>query len=194
MSQLPTSPFHDQQPAPLPAVRGHRLRNTLLGALGGLALLFIGVGIGLAGASNSKPGPAPAVTVTVRAAPAPTVTVTAAPSTAASTPNSQPKPQGNVIIKFSGNGIRNSAPFVVNSSTVTAHYRYDCSAFGTAGNFAADMISGNPSSLSSDDQSIANALGMRGSQTTTLYPTNLGSRYHLEVTSECSWSITLTAG
>jgi len=95
---------------------------------------------------------------------------------------------------FSGSGIRNSASFVVNSSTVTAHYSYDCSAFGESANFIADMVSGSPSSLSYDDQSIANALGSGGSQTTTLYPQNQGSSYHLEVNSECSWSITLTAG
>jgi len=81
-----------------------------------------------------------------------------------------------------------------NSSTVTAQYSYDCSAFGGGGNFIADMVSGSPSSLNYDDQSIANALGAGGSQTTTLYPADQGGSYYLEVNSECSWSITLTAG
>jgi hypothetical protein len=99
-----------------------------------------------------------------------------------------------VLISLSGSGIRNSAPFVVNSSAVTARYSYDCSGFGGSGNFIADLISGSPSAGNYDDQSIANELGSGGSQTTTVYPQDLGSSYYLEVNSECSWSITLTAG
>jgi hypothetical protein len=95
---------------------------------------------------------------------------------------------------MSGNGIQNSAPFLVSASPVTATYTYDCSGFGTAGNFIADMLSGNQSDLGSDDQSIANALGMSGSATTTLYPANTGSDYHLSVNSECDWTVTVNAG
>jgi hypothetical protein len=72
--------------------------------------------------------------------------------------------------------------------------RCDCSGFGGTGTFIADMISGSPSSLSYDDQPIANELGSGGSQTTTVYPQSQGGSYHLEVNSDCSWSITLTAG
>jgi hypothetical protein len=189
MTQAPILPGQPQEPHPLPAPKSHRTRNILIGSAGGLVLLLIGIGIGAAASSTSKPTPAPTVTVTAAAAPAPTVTitVTARPSAVAA-------PASNVLIRFSGSGIRNSAPFVVNSSVVKAHYSYDCSAAGGSGNFIADMISGSPSSLSSDDQPIANALGSGGSQTTTLYPANQGSRYHLEVNSECSWSITLRAG
>jgi hypothetical protein len=99
-----------------------------------------------------------------------------------------------VLVSLSGSGIRNSAPFVVNSSSVTAHYSYDCSAFGASGNFIASIVSGSPSDGTYDDQIMANALGSGGSQTTTVYPQNQGSTYHLEINSECSWSITLTAG
>ena len=81
--------------------------------------------------------------------------------------------------------------FTANS---TATYTYDCSAAGGSGNFIADMETPNQSSLSSDDQSIANALGAGGTATTTLYPTDTGQNYYLSVNSECSWSVTLTAG
>ena len=77
---------------------------------------------------------------------------------------------------------------------MTARYSYDCSAAGGQGNFIAGLVSGSPSSGNYDDQSIANQLGSGGSQTTTVYPQDQGSYYHLEVNSECSWSITLTAG
>ena len=186
-----------------PAKR-HRVRTILIASMAGLVLLFIGVAIGATGANKSKPTPASTVTVTAAAAAAPTVTVTAraaaaAPTvtvTATATPAAAPHtaPASNVLITFSGSGIRNSAPFVVNSSAVTAHYSYSCSAFGSSGNFIADLVSGSPSSGSYDDQSIANQLGTGGSQTTTVYPQDVGSTYHLEVNSECSWSITLTAG
>jgi hypothetical protein len=193
--------------------RPHRARTILLASVAGLVLLFVGVAIGSAGAAKSKPAAAPTVTVTAAAAAAPAVTVTkrvaaaptvtvtstataAAPAAAAPAPASSPHtaPASSVLISMSGSGIQNSAPFVVNSSSVTAHYSYNCSAFGQSGNFIAELISGSPSSGDYDDQSIADQLGSGGSQTTTVYPQEVGSSYHLEIDSECSWSITLTAG
>ncbi len=201
-----------------PPPRRHGTRNTMfasIAGLAGLALLFVGVGIGAAISTGSKPAPASTVTVTAAAAPAAaapaaavtvaaaaapaatapaaavTVTVTAQPSAA---DTSQPSASSGVLINFSGNNVRNSAPFIVNSSAVTASYSYDCSGFGGTGTFIADMISGSPSSGPYDDQPIANELGSGGSQTTTVYPQSQGGSYHLEVNSDCSWSITLTAG
>jgi len=193
----------------------HGTRNTLfasIAGLAGLALLFAGVGIGAAVSTGSKPAPASTVTVTAAAAPAPTVTVTAAAAPAATVTvtaaapaatattqptaagNGQPSASSGGPINFSGSDVRNSAPFIVDSSAVTASYSYDCSGFGGTGTFIADMVSGSPSSLSYDDQPIANELGSGGSQTTTVYPQRQGGSYHLEVNSDCSWSITLTAG
>ncbi len=186
-----------------------------MAGLVGLALLFVGVAIGASVSTGSKPAPAAAVTVTAAAAPAAAVTVTAAAAPAAAVAAAadpagtvtvtvtaqptaagagQPSASSGVLINFSGSEIRNSVPFIVNSSAVTASYSYDCSGFGGTGTFITDMVSGSPSSLSYDDQSIANELGSGGSQTTTLYPQIQGSSYHLEVNSDCSWSITLTAG
>jgi hypothetical protein len=204
---------HGQAPPP----RRHRTGNILLGSIAGLAVLLVGVGIWGAASSASEPAPAPTVTVTAAAAPAATVTVTAAAAPAATvtvtataapaaavtvtltaqptaTGAGQPSASSGVLINFSGNGPGNSAPFIVNSSAVAARYSYDCSGFGATGNFIADMVSGSPSSGSYDNQSIANELGSGGSQTTTVYPQIQGGSYHLDVNSECSWSITLTAG
>lgn len=215
-------PYGDYAPAPgtprnaaQPPRRPHRVPRILIGSAAGLVLLLTGTAIGAAGSSASKAAPAPTVTVTAAAAPAATVTVTktahaAAAATAAAAPTAtahsapttpavsaaspKPAPASSVLISLSGSGIRNSAPFVVNSSSVTARYSYDCSAFGTSGNFIASIVSGSPSNGTYDDQTIANALGSGGSQTTTVYPQDQGSSYYLEVNSECSWSITLTAG
>jgi Protein of unknown function (DUF2510) len=199
--QLPSQPAGGDDPpgqdGPLPASatppKRHRVRNALIASAAGLILLLVGVSIGAAGSKGAKPSPATTVTVTAAAAPAATVTVT---STAASrsAAASAPAQSSGVLFTFSGSGIRDSAPFVVNSSAVTARYSYDCSGAGGQGNFIADLVSGSPSSGNYDDQSIANQLGSGGSQTTTVYPQDQGSSYHLEVNSECSWSITLTAG
>jgi hypothetical protein len=215
--------LQDRQ-APPPRRQGTRntLFASIAG-FAGLALLFAGVAIGAAVSTGSKPAPASTVTVTATAAPAAvapaavapaaavtvaataapaaavTVTVTAQPSAAGTSQpsaagTSQPAASSGVLINFSGSNVRNSAPFIVNSSAVTASYSYDCSGFGGTGTFIADMISGSPSSGPYDDQPIANELGSGGSQTTTVYPQYQGSSYHLEVNSDCSWSITLTAG
>lgn len=102
--------------------------------------------------------------------------------------------KATVVIRFAGSGIRNSAPFLITGATVMVRYTYDCADAGGSGNFIADMESGNQSSPGSDDQSIANALGSGGSQTTTLYPADVGSEYHLAVNSECSWSLVVKDG
>jgi Protein of unknown function (DUF732) len=107
-------------------------------------------------------------------------------------PQELPKPPV-VLLRLSGNGIANSGPVMVTQSSLTVHYTYDCSSFGGSGNFIADFETANQASLSSDDQTIANALGAGGSATTTIYPQNTGSQYHLAVNSECDWSVTITA-
>jgi hypothetical protein len=88
-------------------------------------------------------------------------------------------------------GLDHSAPFQVNSGTLTARYSYDCSSYGSQGNFIADVEAGNQSSMDSDDQTVANALGEGGSAVTTIYPQDVGSDYHLAVDSECNWSVTV---
>jgi hypothetical protein len=99
-----------------------------------------------------------------------------------------------VLLQLSGSGIQNSAPFLVNSGTVTVKYTYDCSSAGGSGNFIADLEAGNQASLGSDDQSIANALGASGGATTTVYPQDVGAEYHVAVNSECNWSLVVTSG
>ena len=102
-----------------------------------------------------------------------------------------PPPAPVVLLNMTGSNIQNSAPFTVNSGTLTVYYTYDCSSQGT-GNFIADLISGSPGSLSYDDQSIANELSSGGSKTTTIYPQDTGQQYHPEVNSECNWSVKIT--
>ncbi len=83
-----------------------------------------------------------------------------------------------VLLSFSGNGIGNSAPFLV-LGTLTVHYTFDCSSQGT-GNFIGDIETGNQASLNSDDQSFANELSGGGSKTTHVYPQEPGHDYRLD--------------
>jgi hypothetical protein len=99
-----------------------------------------------------------------------------------------------VLIRLSGSGIENSRPFLVQSGTVTVRYSYDCASDGGSGNFIADLETGNQAAPGSDDQSIANALSAGGSATTTVYPQDPGSEYHVAIDSECSWSLVARSG
>jgi eukaryotic-like serine/threonine-protein kinase len=182
-------------PPPLPAETaaglGRSPRRSRLGAApaagaGVLAIAAVIVTIVALGAKGPKQAPAAGRTkVSTQAS--------RAPATAGSSAPSRPPARPRVLMTLSGTGALNSAPFRVTSSVVTAHYSYSCAAFGTEGNFIADMISGIPTGAY-DDQPIANALGSGGSQTTALYPARKGSLYHLAINSQCSWHITLTAG
>lgn len=143
------------------------------GCLTGLAVLVIVVIILVVSHSSSTP---------------PASSPSSPPAaTAAASPAAAPTP--HVLIRFDGSGIKNSAPFNVGSGPLTVKYSYNCASFGSAGNFVADLLYGNQSSLNSDDQPIANALAMSGSTTTTVYPQDPGKDYYLSVNSECSWRI-----
>ena len=164
-------PQQPQQPR-----KRHTLRNVLLGVLGAFVVLVV-LGAALGGGKTPAPAASPA---------APAATSSAAPSpAAAATTAAQPR----VLLRFDGSGIRNSPPFNVGSGALTVRYSFDCAAFGGSGNFVADLLYGNQSSLSSDDQQVANALAASGSQTTTVYPQDPGRDYYLSVNSECSWTV-----
>jgi hypothetical protein len=175
----PPYSYYPQQPQP-PRRKSHTARNVILSIVGALVVIGV-IGAALNGAKNpSSAGASPAATTPAPASPA---AATTAPAAAA---------RPRVLIRFDGSGIRNSAPFKVGSGPLTVRYSFDCSSFGQAGNFAADLLNGNQASLNSDDLSIANALAMSGHQVTTVYPQNPGADYHLSVNSECSWKIRVT--
>jgi hypothetical protein len=106
------------------------------------------------------------------------------------TPQAQPP---SVPVRFSGSGSLYSVYFLVNTSTVTASYSYDCSSTGGSG-FAAYMISGSPSSPGYDAQTIADVPDTAGSANVTLYPQDTSSYYYFQVNSECAWAIVVSPG
>ncbi len=154
---------------------------------GGLLVSLVGIGLAVSPPPTAH-GPHLPVYIAAAAAAAAKARAAAAAKAAAAQAYAH-----RVLMTMSGQGIQNSPPFLVAASPVTATYTYDCSGFGFSGNFIADMVSGDLASLGSDYQPIANALGMGGTVTTTLYPVNTGSSYHVSVNSECSWTVTVNA-
>lgn len=161
-------PGYGQPPyMPPPRRRSWPRRHKILTSLfAGLGLIFA---IGIAAAAASPPPSA--------SAPPP------APVTRAATSPAQPavavKPR--LVVKFSGNGDTNTVRFAV-SATWKLAYSYDCSGFGTQGNFAVEEDGGsNPGGVS------VNEIGMGKTGTSWAY-SDAGTHY-LEVFSECAWTM-----
>jgi hypothetical protein len=169
--------------APIQQARKQRGRGLkIVGLIAyGIVVLIIGIAIGSAG----KPATSTAASTKSTT---PSTTTQNTPTPTATTPAAA-APANQVLIRFAGSGIKNSAPFSVGNGPLTITYRFDCSNFGQSGNFQADLEYGNQSSLNSDDQMIANDLAMQGGQTTTVYPQDPGKDYYLSVNSECSWHL-----
>ncbi|HEX3514572.1 MAG TPA: hypothetical protein VHT26_11295 [Trebonia sp.] len=116
----------------------------------------------------------------------PPVTPSAAPSSPAAPPppqSSAPSLAGHTVATFSGSGIENTAKFTV-TDTWKLDYSFDCSSFGTSGNFIVNEDGG------SDFSGVTvNELGTGKSGSTYAYG-DAGAHY-LEINSECSWNVTV---
>ena len=178
--------YQPPQSPPRPARQRATRRKIISGAITAIAFIagiIIGNATGSAGKTAAAPAPTVTVTTTAAAAAAhpKTALSKSAPAAAASA----------VLFSKSGNGIYNSAPFAVGSAA-TVSYSYNCAAFGTSGNFTGDLETPDQSSLNSDDQSFANAIGNSGSATSTVYPQNPGQDYYVAINSECDWTVKIT--
>ncbi len=99
----------------------------------------------------------------------------------------------SVPVEASAYGSATTVPFMVNSSTLSVYYYYDCSSTGGSG-FTADMISGSPDNPGSDDESIADVPDPSGSDTVTVNPQDTPGEYYLQVNSQCDWTIVVQNG
>lgn len=99
--------------------------------------------------------------------------------------NSSKSTQPQTLLNLSGQGTKQTQKFTT-SSDWTLTYSYDCSNFGTQGNFMVDIYN-DDGSLDANDTSV-NQLGMNGSDTEYYYD---AGTYYLSVNSECSWRITV---
>lgn len=99
----------------------------------------------------------------------------------------------SVPVQASAYGSATTVPFMVNDSTLSVSYSYDCSSTGGSG-FVADMISGSLDNPGSDDEPIANESGTSNSATVTVNPQDTPGNYFLKVNSPCDWTIVVENG
>ena len=179
---------------------------------GGAAVVFF-IALAVVSPSQPQPQPQPQTPVSTVAASestssvtaeatTPTVQPTQAPvttakkttpvqtqtSSAANTPAPTPTPapvvpaQPTVQLSISGSGSKSTQTFTVGKSW-TLDWTYDCSNFGSKGNFQVYVYDSN-GNISFDNSGV-NQLGASGADTE--YYHTAGS-YYLEVNSECNWT------
>ncbi|HUZ24348.1 MAG TPA: hypothetical protein VMV07_11365 [Streptosporangiaceae bacterium] len=91
--------------------------------------------------------------------------------------------QKKTLARFSGSGIQNTARFTVpGSGDWELKWSYDCSSFGSQGNFQVGEDNGNDFNGAN-----VNELGTGGHGITHVYGD--AGRHYLSVDSECSWSM-----
>lgn len=117
-------------------------------------------------------------------------TKTADKSKSASKDKKTSKPKsttGQVLLKVKGNGAKTTEKFTAAGDWDLA-YTYDCSNFGTQGNFAV-LVYGDDGNLSLSNQG-PNELGNKGNDVDHEHH---GGTYYLDVNSECQWTIKVTS-
>lgn len=163
-------PGWGQQPPAAPKKSG-KAKAGCFGCLGVLGLIAVVVVIASAASSGGSKTTSPA------ASPAASVTGKAAGAPASKAPASKPK----TVLTASGTGIKNTAQFTV-GDTWTLHWTVDCAAFGSAGNLIVSDETGMP---------LVNELKKKGSGSSPQYT---GGTHHLQVNSECAWTVKVVNG
>ena len=155
-------PSPQQPPAPvLPPgyeirKKGHFWRNAGIGCAGLIVLfIIIGIAAGSGSHSNTPTSSSPATT--------------AAPAAA------------KVLLDKTGSGI-NQTPKFTTSGDWEIDWSYDCSNFGSNGNFVITVYSGDGTLHGI----AANQLGAKGSDVSNQHQ---GGTYYLEMNSECDWHV-----
>jgi len=114
----------------------------------------------------------------------PSVGTSVAPSDVSSVaPSAHPV---SVLLTAKGNGTKSTKAFDFSGSSFDINYTYSCKAFGMAGNFQIYVYAG-----SNLIDLPVNELATKGSDTSTEYLTEAGP-YHLEINSECAWTLRVT--
>ena len=172
-SPQPRTAGASQQPqSPSTATKPVKAKSTSGGSLGALALgaVMLLIAFGAFGNRNDTgSGSGGGGSNTVRATPRPVAQHAAVDRT---------------LMSARGSGIKNTREFAVTDTPWTLDYSYDCSAFGFRGNFIVSIYEGQ------DLVDLpVNALGKRGRDSSEVYD---AGDLHLEINSECDWSVTAT--
>jgi hypothetical protein len=151
--------------------KGHGARNGTIGCLGLIALVIV-IGIASSGHGTSGNSSTPST---------PGTRNLASPAPLAPAPVAAPAAHQVLLDKY-GDGINKTAIFQTTGEwTIT--YDFDCTSFGSAGNFQVYVYDGN----SALKDIPVNSLSMKG--TDTVFEHNLSGPYYLEMNSECAWHV-----
>src|ERR1700733_6700677 len=160
-------------PPQLPPRKSWPARHKVLtGLIAFGAIVIIAIAANAAGSSSSSTD---AAGVATTAPTPPSAAATAAPSSAAATT----APAAHTVATYSGSGIENTPQFTV-TDTWKLDYSFDCSDFGSSGNFIV-MEDGTFGAMS------VNGLAM--SKSGSSYAYNDAGTHYLEINSECSWTV-----
>ena len=130
------------------------------------------------------PTPGPTAMHSPTAAPTPTPRPTAVPTRT-------PLPTPPTLLSISGSGIKTSKTFSWSGGSVDLTYTFNCSNFGSQGNFQIYFYGASILGPTVPDI-LANDLAAKGGDTTTEYLNGATGPFHLEVNSECNWTVAVT--
>ncbi len=114
--------------------------------------------------------------------------VTPAPATPAPTPTPAPAATPKTLLAVTGNGIKTTKSFGASGDSVDVTYAFNCSNFGTSGNFQIMFYGANALGPSMPDI-LTNELALKGSDTTTEYLNGSTGPFHMMINSECAWTV-----
>jgi hypothetical protein len=175
----PTSP---------PPGRPRRSRKGLWITLGVISsLILIGIIGGTAGDQNRTPTGSATSEAPPTEPPVRTTGTTPNGGTKRTTQiTTAPTTTTRVLLTVRSSGIKKTAPFSAIGDQWTLAYSFDCrGVFGSQGNFIVELYDGTELL-----DILANELGAKGANSTAVYQT--GTRLHLEINSECRWTIKVT--
>jgi hypothetical protein len=141
---------------------------------------------------------APTATAAVTATPGPTAVPTQTPSPTpvptptprpTATPTPRPVPTFATLLTLSGTGIKSSKSFNWSGHSIDVDYSFNCSNFGTKGNFILMFYGANSLGPTVPDI-LVNDVADKGGSTTTEYLHYLSGStgpFHVDVNSECQW-------
>ncbi len=96
-------------------------------------------------------------------------------------------PSPRALLAFQGSGSQSSGPFTASGTSVTLAYTYDCSGAGSSGKFDATLFDQNGVAIT-----MFGGSARSGGDTAPEYISNTAPPYHVEVTSDCAWKISVT--
>lgn len=151
--------------------------------IGGLIILIVIISVATSGGGDGTADP-PASAQTSTGTDSGSSSKAPAPKTSSHKKAAPPKAKTVTLIKASGSAIKNTDPFEAPDEW-TLKYSFDCSNFGTSGNFQVYVYDGGDLV----DVSV-NELKDSGKDSTRVYD---GGHLHLQINSECDWTVKATA-